>query len=105
MNKFAKKIMPVKTVVEYQSDAIVSKELIKKDSGTVSFFAFDAGQGLSEHTVPYDALVFVTEGEGEIVINNETFTLSAGNMIIMPAHEPHRVCATKPFKMLLALVK
>jgi len=105
MNKFAKKIYTVASVVDYQEDAIVSKELIKKETGTISFFAFDAGQGLSEHTVAYDALVFVTDGEAEIIISGESFIVEAGNTIIMPAHEPHRVVAQKRFKMMLALVK
>jgi len=105
MNKFAKKILETQSIVEYQTDGIVSKELIKKDSGTISFFAFDAGQGLSEHTVPYDAMVLVTEGEAEIVISGESFAVSAGSAIIMPADQPHRVNAHVPFKMMLALVK
>ena len=105
MNKFAKKLHDVNGVVEYQTDSIVSKEVIKKEAGTVSFFAFDAGQGLSEHTVPYDALVTVIEGEAEIYISGEMFRVPAGGMIIMPADEPHRVHARVPFKMMLALVK
>jgi len=105
MNKFAKQIYTVASIVEYQNDAIVSKEMIKKDTGTVSFFAFDAGQGLSEHTVSYDALVFITDGEAEIIISGESFIVEAGSTIIMPANEPHRVVANKRFKMMLALTK
>ncbi len=105
MNKFAKQVLKTETIVEYQSDGIVSKELIKKDSGTISFFAFDAGQGLSEHTVPHDAMIVVTEGEAEIIISGESFKVGAGEMIIMPADQPHRVVAHVPFKMMLALVK
>lgn len=105
MNKFAQKTMDVATIVEYQDDAIVSKELIKKDTGTISFFAFDAGQGLSEHTVPYDALVMVTDGEAQIRIEDKTYTVAKNQTIIMPADKPHEVKAKVRFKMLLALVK
>jgi quercetin dioxygenase-like cupin family protein len=105
MNKFAKKVQDMAHIVEYQEDSIVSKEVIKKNTGTISFFAFDAGQGLSEHTVPYDALVFIQDGEAEVIISNETFKVSAGHMIIMPANEPHRIYAPTRFKMMLSLVK
>jgi quercetin dioxygenase-like cupin family protein len=105
MNKFAKKIYAVDSIVAYQEDTIVSKEMIKKDTGTISFFAFDAGQGLSEHTVPYDALVYVTDGEAEVIISGESFVVTAGNMIIMPSDQPHRIIARQRFKMMLALVK
>lgn len=105
MNKFAKKIQDMARVVDYQDDSIVSKEVVKKETGTISFFAFDAGQGLSEHTVPYDALVFVQDGEADVIISDETFRVSAGQMIIMPADEPHRIHAPVRFKMMLSLVK
>jgi len=89
----------------YQEGAIVSKEIIKKDTGTVTVFAFDKGQGLSEHTAPFDALVYVLDGEAQITIAGQTHTAGKGQMIIMPAHKPHALAAEHKFKMLLVLVK
>jgi len=92
-------------IVSYQDGAVVSKEIIKKDTGTVTVFAFDKGQGLSEHTAPFDALVYVIDGEARITIAGETHRVTGDQMIIMPAHKPHAVSAESKFKMLLVLVK
>jgi quercetin dioxygenase-like cupin family protein len=92
-------------LIDYSSDAIVSKTLIKKDTGTVTLFAFDLGQGLSEHTAPFDAMVQVVEGKGIIVIDKNTHHLSAGEFIIMPGNVPHAVEAPERFKMLLTMIK
>ena len=92
-------------MVEYQDGSVVSKEIIKKESGTVTLFAFDAGQGLSEHTAPFDALVNVIDGEAEVRIAGKPFAVKAGEMIIMPADRPHAVHARERFKMLLVLIK
>ncbi len=92
-------------LIEYQDGSVVSREIIRKDVGTVTLFAFDAGQGLSEHTAPYDALVQVVDGEAEVVISNKPHTVSAGQMIIMPANKPHSLNAKKRFKMLLVMVR
>jgi quercetin dioxygenase-like cupin family protein len=89
----------------YQTHSIVSREIIKKATGTVTVFAFDAGEGLSEHTAPFDALVYALEGRGEIMISETWHTVREGDMIIMPANSPHAVKATDRFKMLLVLVK
>jgi quercetin dioxygenase-like cupin family protein len=91
--------------VEYQQDAVVSRTLLDKKAGTVTLFAFDAGQGLSEHTVPYDALVQVIDGEAEVTISGKTVTVKQGEMVVMPAGKPHALRAIKQFKMLLVMIK
>jgi len=91
--------------VKYQPGSIVSHEIVKKPTGTVTIFAFDAGQGLSEHTAPFDALVQVIDGEGGITINGVSNIVKVGEMILMPAHKPHSVKADKPFKMLLTMIR
>jgi len=97
--------MSLSHLVEYQKDAIVSKTLIDKSSGTVTLFAFDEGQGLSEHTAPYDAMVLVLEGLAEVKIEEKLFKVEAGEMIIMPANKSHALRATSKFKMLLVMIK
>ncbi|MFZ5819113.1 MAG: cupin domain-containing protein [Chloroflexota bacterium] len=92
-------------LVSYQTGSVVSRQITKADSGNVTLFAFDAGQELSEHTAPFDALVHVVEGEAEIIISGKPFRLKAGEAIIMPADEPHAVKATKQFKMLLTMIR
>ena len=91
--------------IEYSSGSIVSKTIVEKKTGTVTLFAFDQGQNLSEHTAPFDALAYVVEGEGEVLIGKDPYTLTSGQMIIMPANIPHAVNAREPFKMLLILIK
>ena len=92
-------------LTDYQKGSVVSRTLIDKKTGTVTFFAFDEGQGLSEHTAPYDALVHLVEGESEIVISGKSYNLNGGQMIIMPANEPHSLKAVKKFKMILIMIK
>lgn len=92
-------------LVAYQPGAVVSKTLIDKKIGTVTLFSFDAGQGLSEHTAPYDAMVQVVDGEAEIAIDGKPHVVAAGQMIIMPANHPHSLQAVKPFKMLLVMIR
>ena len=92
-------------LIGYQKGSVVSRTIIDKDEGTVTLFAFDEGQGLSEHTAPFDALVQNLEGEVEITISCKKFPLKKGEMIIMPANEPHALKATKRFKMLLTMIK
>lgn len=92
-------------IVDYQKDAVVSKTIIEKKTGTVTLFAFDQGQGLSEHTAPFDALVQVLDGEVEIKISGKPFHLKQGEIIIMPANEPHALKAVRRFKMLLTMIK
>jgi len=92
-------------LVEYSNDSVVSKTLIDKSAGTVTLFAFDKGQNLSEHTTPYDALVEVLDGEGEFVIGGEPVRSGAGEVLIMPADVPHSVKAIERFKMMLVMVR
>ncbi len=99
------KALTLSSIATYQPGSIVSREIIKKTTGTVTVFAFDAGQGLSEHTAPFDALVSILDGEAEIKISKKTFRLQAGEFIVMPAHEPHALQAVKAFKMMLVMIK
>jgi quercetin dioxygenase-like cupin family protein len=92
-------------MVNYQKNAVVSKTIIDKKTGTVTLFAFDQGQGLSEHTAPFDALVQVLDGELEMKISGKPFHLKQGEMIIMPANEPHSLKAVRHFKMLLTMIR
>ena len=92
-------------MVDYQAGSVVSREIIKKKTGTVTLFAFAEGQGLSEHTAPFDAMVYVLDGEAEITISKKPFRVMAGEMIVMPANEPHALSAVKRFKMLLAMIR
>ena len=92
-------------LVDYQSDAIVSRAIAEKPTGTVTVFAFDEGQALSEHTAPFDAMVQVLDGEAELTIEAEPFRLAAGQVLIMPANVPHAVKAVKRFKMLLTMIR
>jgi quercetin dioxygenase-like cupin family protein len=91
--------------IDYASTGIVSKQVIKRENGNISLFAFDAGQSLSEHSAPFDALVQVLEGEGQIIIAKKEYHVKAGEAIIMPAGIPHAVKATGAFKMLLTMIR
>jgi len=99
------KALILSSIANYQPGSIVSREIIKKATGTVTVFAFDTGQGLSEHAAPFDALVYILDGEAEIRISKKTYRLQAGEFIIMPAHEPHALQAVKAFKMMLVMIK
>ncbi|MBM3118339.1 MAG: cupin domain-containing protein [Chloroflexi bacterium] len=92
-------------LVNYQEGSIVSREIISKPTGTVTLFAFDAGQGLSEHTAPFDALVYLLDGEAEIVISGKAHRLKEGEMVIMPANQPHALKAITKFKMILTMIR
>jgi quercetin dioxygenase-like cupin family protein len=92
-------------LVSYQTGSIVSRTLIKRPTGTVTIFAFDGGQELSEHTAPFDALAQILEGEAEITISGRPLRLAAGQMVIMPGGEPHAVKAPVPFKFLLVMIR
>jgi quercetin dioxygenase-like cupin family protein len=92
-------------LAQYQEGAVVSREVIKQKTGTVSVFAFDEGQGLSEHTAPFDAMVMILDGEAEIIIDGATHYVKQGEAVIMPANKPHALNAVKRFKMLLIMIK
>ena len=95
----------INDLISYQDGAIVSRIVIKKDTGNVTLFAFDAAQELSEHTTAYDAVLQAVDGEGEVTIAGKSHRLRAGDMIIMPAHQPHAVKALSRFKMLLTMIR
>ena len=97
--------MNLKELVAYQKGAVVSRTLVDQETGTVTLFAFDEKQGLSEHTAPYDALVITVEGEADITISGKPFHLGEGEMIIMPANEPHALRAVTRFKMILIMIR
>jgi len=92
-------------LVDYQSGSVVSRTLVKQEKGNVTLFAFDAGQELSEHTAPFDALVYVVDGTAQITIEGRQQPVSAGQMIIMPADRPHAVKADERFKMMLVMIR
>ena len=92
-------------LADYQEGSVVSRTIVDKKTGTVTFFAFDEGQGLSEHTAPFDALVYLLEGEAEIVISGKPIRLKDGEMVMMPANQPHALRAAKNFKMILTMIR
>ena len=98
-------VLNIVDMVEYQTGSVVSRTLIDKPAGTVTLFAFAKGQGLSEHTAPFDAMVYLIDGEARITISGQEHTVDAGEMIIMPANKPHALKASKQFKMMLVMIK
>jgi quercetin dioxygenase-like cupin family protein len=99
------RVVKLAELATYQETSVVSRQLLKKDAGNVTLFAFAAGQGLSEHTAPFDALVHVLEGEASVVIDKKPYRLGAGEAIVMPANRPHALNAVTPFKMVLTMVR
>lgn len=99
------KVENLSNMLQYQENAVVSKTLVQKETGTVTLFAFAKGQGLSEHTAPFDAMVQVIEGEVEIRISGKPFIVQQGEILIMPANEPHALTALTDYKMLLTLIR
>ena len=95
----------VKNLVNYQDGSVVSKILIKKETGTITLFAFSKGQGLSEHTAPFDAMVYILDGKAEITISNKPQIVESGQMIILPVNKPHALKAIENFKMLLIMIR
>ncbi len=95
----------LKDYIEYSTGSVVSRTLKENRAGTITLFAFDAGQGLSEHSAPFDAVVLVIDGEGRFIIGGEKHDLKAGQLIIMPANIPHAVRAMQKFKMLLTMLR
>jgi quercetin dioxygenase-like cupin family protein len=99
------KVEWLKESINYQDGSIVSREIIGKSTGTVTLFAFDKGQGLSEHTAPFDALVHIVDGEAEVTIAGQVYRLEQGQMVILPANQTHALKALSKFKMLLVMIK
>ena len=98
-------VLHLAELVNYQEGSVVSRQITKADAGNVTLFAFDINQGLSEHTAPFDALVHILEGEAEVTISSKPFHLKTGDVIIMPANEPHALKAAQKFKMLLTMIR
>jgi quercetin dioxygenase-like cupin family protein len=98
-------VLTLKDLAQYQDRSVVSREIIQKLTGTMTVFAFDKGEGLSEHTAPFDAAVYILEGEAEIRIDGKPYSVKEGEMIIMPAHKPHALRAVTRYKMLLVLIR
>ncbi len=105
MEDYRGQVLELARLLDYQPGSIVSRELLSLKTGTLTVFAFDTGQGLSEHTAPFDATVLGLEGEAEITISGASHTLGKDEMLIMPAHKPHALKARKPFKMLLIMIR
>jgi quercetin dioxygenase-like cupin family protein len=104
-NDSTPKVQELKDLLNYQDGSVVSREIIRKNTGTITLFAFDKGQGLSEHTAPFDAFVYIVEGDVEVIISGSTYYLNQGKVVIFPANEPHALRALSKFKMLLVMIK
>ena len=98
-------VLNLRDLAAYQEHSVVSREITRKPSGTMTVFAFDKGEGLSEHTAPFDAVVYLLEGEARITIDGKPHTVKEGEMIIMPANKPHALKAVTRYKMLLVMIK
>lgn len=105
MKNSSPQVFNLKNLINYHENSIVSRTLIDKKTGTVTLFAIDKGQGLSEHTAPFDALVYMLEGEAEIIISGKSYNLKEEEMIIIPANQPHSLKAVEKFKMLLIMIR
>lgn len=105
MSDLIGKVIKTDDLIDYQAGSVVSREIIRKDTGTVTIFAFDKGEGLSEHTAPFDAMVQIIDGKAEITISGNKNVLSKGDMIIMPANEPHALKALEKYKMILTMIR
>ena len=105
MDKLLAEPVSLVGLVQYQAGAVVSRTLIKEKAGTVTLFAFDEGEALSEHTAPFDALVHILDGEAEVVISGKPLQLKQGDIVLMPANEPHALKALTRFKMLLTMIR
>ena len=103
--KLVAKVEKLIDLVDYQEEAVVSRTIIDEETGMVTLFAFDKGQGLSEHTAPFDALLQILEGEAEVVISGRVLDVHEGEMVIMPANKPHALKAVRKFKMLLTMIR
>ncbi|MDD4972653.1 MAG: cupin domain-containing protein [Paludibacter sp.] len=104
-DKLKGQVIKLANLIDYQEGTIVSRAIIDKQAGTLTLFAFDKDQGLSEHMAPFDALVYILDGEGDVTISGRTLTLRQGETVIMPANRPHSLRATSRFKMMLVMIK
>ena len=104
-NEYQSKIFNLSEMLSYQNGSVVSKTLIEKNVGTITLFSFDKDQGLSEHTAPFDAVVYIIEGKADIILSKKSNILTSGQMLIMPSNEPHALKALEKFKMMLIMIK
>jgi quercetin dioxygenase-like cupin family protein len=104
-DKLAAQALRLTDLINYQDESVVSRTLVNQTSGSVTLFAFGKGQGLSEHTAPFDALVYMLDGEADITIAGKTVRARAGDLVIMPAHQPHALDAVAQFKMMLTMIR
>jgi quercetin dioxygenase-like cupin family protein len=104
-SKLVAKASSLEGLIDYQEGSVVSRTIIDKKTGTITLFAFDENQGLSEHTAPYDAMIYALDGEVDITISGKEVGLKQGEMIILPSNEPHALTAKTKFKMLLTMIK
>lgn len=105
MEKPKTEIIKLTDLVSYQKGAVVSREIMNKKTGTVTLFAFDEGEGLSEHSAPFDAMAYVIDGQAKVTISGNGYLLKEGDFVIMPANEPHSLKALKAFKMVLTMIR
>ena len=103
--KLTEKVLVINDLIAYQPGTVASRMIVFEKAGTITIFSFDAGEGLSEHSAPYDAILTVTDGEADVQIAKKPFTIKAGEMIILPANKPHAVFAHQRFKMLLTMIR
>lgn len=104
-NEFTREGLRLADCIEYQQKSVVSKTIINKPAGTITLFSFDAGETLSEHTAPFDAMVQILDGEMKIRIDGKPFTVKSNEAIVMPANRPHALEAITPVKMMLTMIK
>ncbi len=105
IEKLGGQVLRPAELINYQEGAVVSRTLVNKNAGTVTLFAFDEGEGLSEHTAPFDALVSLLDGEADITVSGKTVRAAAGTMVILPANQPHALAAITRFKMMLTMIR
>ena len=105
MEDIKEKVLDFESLVDYQSGSVVSRTILKKETGNITLFSFDRGQGLSEHTASFDAVVYILDGEAQVCISKDKYNLKKGQIIIMPANKPHSLKATERFKMALIMIK
>lgn len=103
--KLSAQALNLAQLINYQEDSVVSRTLVNRPSGTVTLFAFGKGQGLSEHTAPYDALVYMVDGQADITIAGKTVRAGTGDIVLMPAQQPHALQAVTEFKMMLTMIR
>ena len=105
VDDLSSKVLNLSELITYQPGSVVSRQLIKNSTGNVTLFAFDQNESLSEHTAPFDALVYILDGHAEVIISGQSHKLKAGQMIIMPANQPHALKAIEKFKMMLVMIR